>query len=105
MYAGLAAARQLDSFGYRVVIVEGHDRPGGRVYTKQLKVRHMPLGCILCLTMLQKRAQLYCHGLSCTVMGTLAVAVLPTSQCHLLLSVLHIVNVAWVAFLKGCAHS
>ena len=39
--AGLAAARQLDSFGYRVVIVEGHDRPGGRVYTKQLKVSHM----------------------------------------------------------------
>ena len=36
--AGLAAARQLDSFGYRVIIVEGHDRPGGRVYTKQLKV-------------------------------------------------------------------
>lgn len=38
MCAGLAAARQLDSFGYRVIIVEGHDRPGGRVYTKQLKV-------------------------------------------------------------------
>lgn len=42
-HAGLAAARQLDSFGYRVIIVEGHDRPGGRVYTKQLKVSsYMP---------------------------------------------------------------
>ncbi len=36
-FAGLAAARQLVAFGYRVIIVEGHGRPGGRVYTKQLK--------------------------------------------------------------------
>ena len=35
---GLAAARQLDALGYRVIIVEGHGRPGGRVYTKQLQV-------------------------------------------------------------------
>ncbi|KAL0034074.1 hypothetical protein WJX79_007286 [Trebouxia sp. C0005] len=35
--AGLAAARQLNASGYKVVIVEGHGRPGGRVYTKQLK--------------------------------------------------------------------
>ncbi|CAL0303789.1 unnamed protein product [Lupinus luteus] len=33
---GLAAARQLLSFGYKVAILEGNDRPGGRVYTKKL---------------------------------------------------------------------
>ncbi|KAL0056420.1 hypothetical protein WJX82_011141 [Trebouxia sp. C0006] len=35
--AGLAAARQLDAFGYKVIIVDGHGQPGGWVYTKQLK--------------------------------------------------------------------
>ncbi|CAL0303791.1 unnamed protein product [Lupinus luteus] len=34
--AGLAAARQLLSFGYKVAILEGRDRPGGRVYTKKV---------------------------------------------------------------------
>lgn len=34
--AGLAAARQLLTFGHRVVILEGRQRPGGRVYTKKL---------------------------------------------------------------------
>ena len=38
-FVGLAAARQLDAFGYKVIIIEGHGRPGGRVYTKQLKVQ------------------------------------------------------------------
>eukprot|EP01018_Ginkgo_biloba_P030990 Gb_14064 [translate_table: standard] len=35
--AGLAAARQLLSFGFKVVIVEGRKRPGGRVFTKKLE--------------------------------------------------------------------
>ncbi|XP_044473727.1 lysine-specific histone demethylase 1 homolog 2-like [Mangifera indica] len=34
--AGLAAARQLMSFGFRVVILEGRSRPGGRVYTQKM---------------------------------------------------------------------
>jgi lysine-specific histone demethylase 1 len=35
--AGVAAARQLMAFGYRVVVVEGRQRPGGRVYTKKME--------------------------------------------------------------------
>ncbi|EOY12819.1 hypothetical protein QUC31_002012 [Theobroma cacao] len=34
--AGLAAARQLLSFGFKVVILEGRNRPGGRVYTQKM---------------------------------------------------------------------
>lgn len=32
--AGIAAARQLRMKGYKVVILEGRDRPGGRVHTE-----------------------------------------------------------------------
>lgn len=39
LFAGLAAARQLRMLGYRVVVVEGRDRPGGRVHTKRMEVR------------------------------------------------------------------
>ncbi|KAF6140303.1 hypothetical protein GIB67_000351 [Kingdonia uniflora] len=35
--AGLAAARQLISFGFKVVILEGRKRAGGRVYTKKME--------------------------------------------------------------------
>ncbi|PHT43763.1 Lysine-specific histone demethylase 1 -like protein 2 [Capsicum baccatum] len=34
--AGLAAGRQLMSFGFKVVILEGRNRPGGRVYTQKM---------------------------------------------------------------------
>lgn len=40
--SGLSAARQLRAFGFKVVILEGHARPGGRVYTKRLQV-HTPV--------------------------------------------------------------
>ncbi|XP_047337437.1 lysine-specific histone demethylase 1 homolog 2 [Impatiens glandulifera] len=34
--AGLAAARQLLSFGFKVIILEGRKRPGGRVYSQKM---------------------------------------------------------------------
>ena len=37
--AGLAAAQQLQKRGVQVVVLEGHGRPGGRVYTRRLEVR------------------------------------------------------------------
>ncbi|CAI9091157.1 OLC1v1026107C1 [Oldenlandia corymbosa var. corymbosa] len=36
--AGLAAARQLLAFGFRVTVLEGRKRAGGRVYTKKMEV-------------------------------------------------------------------
>lgn len=35
--AGLAAARQLMAFGFKVTVLEGRKRAGGRVYTKKLE--------------------------------------------------------------------
>ncbi|KAI0513784.1 hypothetical protein KFK09_009814 [Dendrobium nobile] len=35
--AGLAAARQLMCFGFKVVVLEGRKRSGGRVYTKRME--------------------------------------------------------------------
>eukprot|EP00230_Micromonas_polaris_P001641 CAMPEP_0119211372 /NCGR_PEP_ID=MMETSP1327-20130426/2906_1 /TAXON_ID=38833 /ORGANISM="Micromonas pusilla, Strain RCC2306" /LENGTH=908 /DNA_ID=CAMNT_0007208499 /DNA_START=113 /DNA_END=2836 /DNA_ORIENTATION=- len=37
--AGLQCARQLLAFGHRVLVVEARDRPGGRVWSKQLTGR------------------------------------------------------------------
>uniref|UniRef100_A0A1D1XH62 Lysine-specific histone demethylase 1 2 n=1 Tax=Anthurium amnicola TaxID=1678845 RepID=A0A1D1XH62_9ARAE len=34
--AGLAAAGQLLGFGFKVLVLEGRDRPGGRVYTQRM---------------------------------------------------------------------
>ncbi|KAL0917363.1 hypothetical protein M5K25_012417 [Dendrobium thyrsiflorum] len=34
--AGLAAARQLLGFGFKVLVLEGRNRPGGRVYTSKI---------------------------------------------------------------------
>nr|XP_043621546.1 lysine-specific histone demethylase 1 homolog 2 [Erigeron canadensis] len=34
--AGLAAARQLLAFGFKVAVLEGRNRPGGRVYTQKM---------------------------------------------------------------------
>ncbi|EOA29951.1 hypothetical protein CARUB_v10013055mg [Capsella rubella] len=34
--AGLSAARQLLSFGFKVLVIEGRSRPGGRVYTQKM---------------------------------------------------------------------
>ncbi|XP_011094517.1 protein FLOWERING LOCUS D isoform X2 [Sesamum indicum] len=38
--AGLAAARQLMAFGFKVTVVEGRKRAGGRVYTKKLEYKN-----------------------------------------------------------------
>jgi monoamine oxidase len=38
---GLSAARQLRNHGYKVLVLEGADRPGGRVHTHRLEV-----GCV-----------------------------------------------------------
>ncbi|XP_009135109.1 protein FLOWERING LOCUS D isoform X1 [Brassica rapa] len=35
--SGLAAARQLLRFGFKVTVLEGRKRPGGRVYTKRME--------------------------------------------------------------------
>ncbi|KAB5534682.1 hypothetical protein DKX38_017768 [Salix brachista] len=34
--AGLSAAKQLMSFGFKVIVLEGRNRPGGRVYTQKM---------------------------------------------------------------------
>ncbi|XP_051119917.1 protein FLOWERING LOCUS D isoform X2 [Andrographis paniculata] len=39
--AGLGAARQLMAFGFKVTVLEGRKRPGGRVYTKKLEGSNM----------------------------------------------------------------
>lgn len=36
--AGCAAASQLQRWGYRVIVLEGRNRPGGRVHTLRMEV-------------------------------------------------------------------
>jgi lysine-specific histone demethylase 1 len=36
--AGCATANQLQRWGYKVVLLEGRNRPGGRVHTARLEV-------------------------------------------------------------------
>ena len=55
--AGLVTARQLQNKGYKVLVLEGHDRPGGRVYTKRLEVRW------LCSPTGLQRSSRTCNGL------------------------------------------
>ena len=40
--SGAAAASQLNRWGYNVVVLEGRDRPGGRVFTARLDSRNHP---------------------------------------------------------------
>ncbi|XP_078176280.1 lysine-specific histone demethylase 1 homolog 2-like [Carex rostrata] len=42
--AGLAAARQLLHFGYKVLVLEGRARPGGRVFTYRTSGKSLELG-------------------------------------------------------------
>ncbi|XP_010418559.1 PREDICTED: protein FLOWERING LOCUS D-like [Camelina sativa] len=39
--SGLAAARQLMRFGFKVTVLEGRKRPGGRVYTKKMEANRL----------------------------------------------------------------
>ncbi|CAL9220267.1 unnamed protein product [Arabidopsis halleri] len=39
--SGLAAARQLMRFGFKVTVLEGRKRPGGRVYTKKMEANRV----------------------------------------------------------------
>ena len=60
---GAAAARQLHKWGYRVVLLEGRNRPGGRVYTTRLEVGECATsGEPLCIPPEQ-----YGHMLSCVL--------------------------------------
>lgn len=73
--AGLAAARQLRAAGYGVAVVEGRERPGGRVWTERLEVRLGVLGrgrvaCACC----QTPAALFPHTPAPTVF-------LPSTAC------------------------
>lgn len=47
----MSAARQLRNWGYRVVVVEGHDRLGGRVHGHRLEVRVGRRPCEACLAL------------------------------------------------------
>jgi hypothetical protein len=42
---GMSAARQLRNWGYRVVVLEGHARLGGRVHGRRLEVRRRRCDC------------------------------------------------------------
>ena len=40
--AGLSAANHLQKLGFKVVVLEGHSRPGGRVHSVKLQVTFLP---------------------------------------------------------------
>ncbi|CAI9759762.1 unnamed protein product [Fraxinus pennsylvanica] len=69
--AGLAAARQLMTFGFNVIVLEGRKRAGGRVYSKKLEGKNMmaaaDLGGSVLTSTLGNPLGILAQQLSCTL--------------------------------------